>query len=107
MLSIKIAYTDGRSATLVPEDWPSFRSDGVDSITISNDSGHTVFTGHSVYWLYKERDTWIAGQAPFGYSETIPPEVLFLTDGTMDTREIEFVPDLQYASVKLGWWRSG
>lgn len=87
--------------------WPSLRADGVDRVVVTNRSGSSILQGHSVYWLYREGDVWVAGQASLHYDRWIPPEVLFLPGGTQDTRHIDYVPDLHHADVKLGWWRPG
>lgn len=100
-------YVDGTVARFDAGVWDSQRGDGIDSIEIGNASGSSIFQGHSAYWLYRENDTWVGGQASFGYNRVIPPEVLFLPDGGQTTRSIDYVPDLQHRQLKLGWWRKG
>lgn len=104
---VTIEYVDGTVYRFDAGVWQSQRGHGVDTVVVANESGPSTFSGHSVYWLYREGDVWVAGQASFAYSPVIPPEVLFLPDGTQDTRPIEYVPDLKHNQIKLGWWMPG
>lgn len=107
-MQLQVRYVDGKSFTCAPCDWVALPGQGVDMLIASNEAGACHFGGHSVYWTYRDNtvDAWAVGQASFGYSYT-PPEVLFYDNGSMLTREIKYVPDLQHNQVKLGWWRPG
>lgn len=111
--AVHIRYTDGAEVSGTAEDWPRWRSDGVDEVRIGNPK-ETVFGGHSIYWLYWEERTgapagyWVAGAGTVGnvYNE-IPSEVMFHASGEQWARPVKFMPDVSHAAVKLGWWRSG
>lgn len=104
MVDVLIRYVDGTEAHGTADDWPRLRADGVGEVVIRNESGPGVFGGHSLYWLYREGSLWVAGMASLAYDPRIPPEVLYLPDGTQATRTIAFAPDLAHSAVKLGWW---
>lgn len=106
-MTAEVAYVDGSVQRAPAGLWRTLRSDGVDWVVVSNATGPSTFSGHSAYWLYREGDVWVAGQASFHYSRVIPPEVLFLPDGTQGTRAIDYVPDLPHSAIKLGWWLPG
>jgi hypothetical protein len=107
MVAFTIYYVDGEVIEDSGDFWKYTRGDGVDRVVIRNESGASNFGGNSAYWLYQEDDMWVAGQASFRYSPTLPPEVLFFPDGTQKIRRIQYVPDLEHSSVKLGWWWPG
>lgn len=107
VVDVAIRYVDGSEARCAASVWASQRAEGVDRVVVSNEAGSSVFSGHSVYWLYREGRVWVAGQAAWGYGHVLTPEVLFLPDGTQDIRRIEYVPDLRHRDVKLGWWWPG
>lgn len=103
-MRLRIVYTDETVAEGSIADWERFRSDGVDAIRI----GDTAFYGHALYWLYFEKETyggsWIFGMAST-YVSPPPPETIFRPDGLVSERRLVTMPDLRYASVKLGWWK--
>lgn len=104
--SLAIRYVDGswfRGSVL---DWERSRADGVDEVVIGNPRTCS-FAGGSVYWLYPEGDTWVAGSGGVGASygpDNPPPEIVFLSDGRQVARRIRHMPDLLHSQVKLGWW---
>ncbi len=71
---------------------------------IGNNGNSVVFDAHSLYWLYKEKDYYVAGCGSVRYSSNHLNEVLIFEDGRQENRKIEFMPDLMHNQVKLGWW---
>ena len=103
-MQLRIVYTDETVAEGRLEDWPSFRSEGVDTVRI----GDEVFSGNAIYWLYKdekhEPDAWVFGMAST-YVSPPPPETVFRNNGNVGQRNIVTMPDLLHSQVKLGWWK--
>lgn len=99
-LPLQITYTDDSVFEGDALDWDHARSDGVDAVLL----GGRKFSGHSLYWLYREATAWVVGGAST-YESPPPPETLFYETGDVVQRKIMTMPDLKHAQVKLGWWK--
>lgn len=110
---VRVVYVDGSEASGPPEDWASWRADGVDQVIVEVDAGSTSISGMTLYWLRPLGEDWGRGGAALGpgyiggISVPMPPEVIIHPDGTMMQRPTEWVPDMEIAQVKLGWWYPG
>jgi hypothetical protein len=93
----RISYVDGTTAEGAAEDWAEARSDGVNAVEFDR----VGFQGHSLYWVRRVAGGWAAGAASFYRN---PVFELTVVDGKQENVEIEHVPDLRHAEVKLGWW---
>lgn len=103
---VRIHYVDGAEVEVAADEWPRLRGDGVDWVRILH-QGSTLLQAHSLYWLYREGSTWVAGCGSVSYDPNPLVELLFMANGTMREREREFMPDLPHSAVKLGWWWVG
>jgi hypothetical protein len=95
-----VDYVDGTSAK---GEWATLRADGVDAVTIAG----IRIAGHSLYWLTRVTDGWIAGAASF-YPQA-PFEVFISDDGNQTELDVkpDAIRDLAHRDVKLGWWWRG
>ena len=84
--------------------WCNLPAQGVLEITIGSDGNKVIFADHSLYWLYRENNYYVAGCGSIRYSKQPLNEVCLFEDGTQQDRLIEFMPDLMHNQVKLGWW---
>jgi len=103
-MEVVIEYEDSTVDVGGAQDWTTMRSDGVQSVTLVNGRYKTEFAGASLYWLYPEGETWVAGQTGVKYDPNPIVEIVTLPDGTQIERRCPYLPDLQHATVKLGWW---
>jgi len=103
-MHVEIEYQGGDLVTGYPLDWPTMRSDGVQSVAFVNGRYRTEFSGASLYWLYPEDDVWIAGQTGVKYDPNPITEIVMAPDSTQVERQSKYLPDLEHAMVKLGWW---
>lgn len=105
-LAFRIRYVDGVETTAPLERWRDVRADGVDWFEVTTRTGTTRWKGHSLYWLRRDGDDWIAGAASF--YPNARGELTIHPDGSEEARPIgETVPDLKHHEVKLGWWAEG
>ena len=102
MIRLHVKYVDGAYFDIPVHDWTSLDGQGIDYIEIGVEH-FTKTSGHSIYWVYPEGDTWVMGSGPVGYG-AISPEVVVAQDGTQLARDIQFMPDLHHSDIKLGWW---
>jgi hypothetical protein len=54
-----IEYVDGERLESPVSRWKSLRADGVDKVFLGYPNAMTSFTGHSLYWIYKEGKFWV------------------------------------------------
>lgn len=100
---IRVGYVSGRTLEAAPEDWPGLPSEGVDFVEFTNEAGMVGVSGHSLYWLYRERESWVVGGGTVGSRNPLGETVV--GKGDHRYREIDFMPDLSIGAVKLGaWW---
>jgi len=104
-MRVRIRYVDGEEVAAHVAQWSMLRADGIDEVWVG-DPHETAMGGHSLYWLYREGDAWVMGCGSL-YPNSLPPEVLFYTDGRQASRPIMGMPDLRHHDVKLGHWRPG
>lgn len=105
-LLVRVEYTDGSFQEMPIEEWPSLRSEGVDRVIVREGELLTIRQGASLYWIYFEDQQWIFGSGSIRYDPNPVEEVVFKADGCNRVRWRSFLPDLQHAQVKLGWWHS-
>ena len=103
-MQLVIVYADWTTPVTSIEHWCSLPAQGVQSVTISNNGKKVSFADFSLYWLYKEKDYYVAGGGSVRYDPNPLNEVLIFDDGVQKDRPIEFMPDLMHNQVKLGWW---
>lgn len=105
--SVVVEYVDGPAIAGRIDRWREFPGQAVGKVRVVLEDGREIqLAGSSLYWIRELLEGWGIGQAACGYSE-IPPETVLARDGRTWTRELEYVPDLEHADVKLGWWNPG
>ncbi len=100
---VTVEYIDWTAPAANIAEWCNLPSQGVQKVTINN-GGSVSFSDHSLYWLYKEKDYYVAGAGSVRYDPNPLNEVLLFEDGRQENRKIEFMPDLLHDQIKLGWW---
>ena len=100
---VQVEYINYTTDLVDIDRWCDLPSEGVQKVIVNN-GGKTCFANHSLYWLYKEDDHYVAGCGSVKYSDLPLNEVLFFEDGRQQNRKIEFIPDLMAKQIKLGWW---
>jgi hypothetical protein len=103
VVTVEVRYVNGTLITTQPEAWVSLRADGIDYVDLTDDGGNASrIQGQSVYWLYREGDAWVAGGGIVGHAEMVEATV-----PGHEYRRPRYMPDLDHAQVKLGWWLPG
>ena len=98
--SIAVGYVNGQLIETTVGGWPLLRSEGIDHVDLIDEAGNASrIQGQSVYWLYREGDTWVAGGGVIGH-----PEISEVVVPGHRWRRPQHMPDLEHAQVKLGWW---
>lgn len=106
-MNIRIVYVDNQQIEVSSAAaWEIARGEGIDYIEISNPLLCHIHSA-SLYWLYEEHDTLVAGWGSVRYDPNPLTEILFYKDGNQEERKIEFMPDLRLSQVKLGHWWPG
>lgn len=106
-MRVRVRYVDGSEYAVAPDDWTTLPGAGVDVVYLLTASGDRRSGSHSLYWLYPEGDSWVAGEGSVRYDPNPLVEVIVAPDGRMTERTIPYMPDLRLSQVKLGWWRPG
>ena len=101
--SVTVRYVNAVEVFTPVAAWPDIRSDGVDWVDLTDDAGAASrIQGQSVYWLYREGDSWVVGGGVVGH-----PEVMEVVVPGHQWRRPRRMPDLGHGQVKLGWWLPG
>jgi hypothetical protein len=102
---LRVGYVDRQAIRAEPSEWPRLPSEGVDFVELENGAGSVRVSGHSLYWLYLEGDSWVIGGGSIGYANPLGETVVGV--GNHQYRAIEYMPDLAARQVKLGHWWPG
>lgn len=105
-IRVRVRYVEGAEVEVAADEWASLRGDGVDEVRVYG-LGSVLFQAASLYWLYQEGSTWVAGSGSVRYDPNPLVEIVFDGHGRTSERTREYMPDLPHSAVKLGWWWVG
>jgi len=105
-MKVRIGYVDGSVIEVDPSVWTTVKAEGVDWVEVDN-GGKVKIASASVYWLYPEKNAFVAGWGSLRYDPNPLTEIVCYSDGTQEERRPSYLPDLQHSQVKLGWWWPG